>query len=147
MCRFPPDIIRLIFLRCINLNEFSAHGGVVVGFSFLNKDLPREKSILQIGDNVVRPNMRVLQLDSVALTLRAYDLHLISSAFPQLTNLKIQLLLNDNKESHDSPNFTMLMNLLDTKLTKLEKLDMDFPYFFDSDRIDFTCTSQFNLDR
>lgn len=147
MCRFPPDIIQQIFVHCNNLNEFSACGGGIVGFCFFNENLPRKKSILQISDDVVRPNLRTLHLDSLALALRACDLHLISTAFPHLTSLRIQLLLNDDKENHNSPNFSILLNLLDNKLNNLETLHMEFPYYYEDDPIDFTSVSQFNLDR
>ena len=147
MCRFPPNIVRRIFVNCKKLNEFSACGGGIVGFCFFNEKLPRTKSILQVDDSLARPNLKTLHLDSLALALRGCDLHTIASVFPQLKSLRIQLLLNDVKEKRDSPNFTFLLNLLDTELNQLEDLHVKFPHHYEIDPIDFTSVSKYNLDR
>lgn len=128
-CSFHPDALLQIFKNCINLEEFITSGTCEISEKNHRSKLTW-KSFRQCNvNNLLREKLLILEFGSLPLTKS--DLLCIASIFPNLKKLGIKLARNLNK------NFSLLQNLIETKLQHIETLSIclsncNFPKDVDS---------------
>lgn len=139
-CHFRLGMMPQIFKLCVNLTEFHMDGGEFRNPREIRHRPPTTISIFLPKKKIIRPKLTTLRLKTCSWDLRSHDLRSLATAFPALRMLDINFVVDDANTptagSTQSPNFVMLLQLIETNFKAIKTLKTKFPIQHDAGIVD-----------